>query len=221
MSANGSDHEHKRLTEAQKTAYINRIFDVILFELGMFMLNYGFDPLKLPDQVQTFSYKPLLVNYTGVLNLTKGVAYNVSDIQRNGDVQMKYLDRILTLSVPLKLNKIHFKYDYDAKIMNLGPKGGVEGNAVNIEVFASLTINFKEMHITMNECANVVKIGKISVSFTGNAPTDWLINLLTPLVVVLFRGMINDVITDQVCKNAVELFDEINAFFISLKPESV
>lgn len=45
--------------------------------------------------------------------------------------------------------------------MNLGPKGGVEGNAVNIEVFASLTINFKEMHITMNECANVVKIGYV------------------------------------------------------------
>lgn len=45
-------------------------------------------------------------------------------LQGNGDV---------VLTIPLGFDDLVFNYDYSAKIMDLGPTGGVDGKVVNVE----------------------------------------------------------------------------------------
>ncbi|XP_065163341.1 uncharacterized protein [Atheta coriaria] len=205
------------LSPREKIESVNEMADVIITEVRLLMGDLGLDPYKLPDVHENFTFKPIIITYHGELDMERGWAQDVSEIYRNGNVYMDYTGRILTINVPIKFNKILFNYDYNAKLMDLGPDGSIEGSATDIQIYFSLALDFNQLVITLNEF-DIVKIGKISCKFTGNGIIDWFVNLLTPIVTGIFKGLIT-LIAEVIVRSTLEtVIDLLNDALQNIQP---
>ncbi|XP_017786468.1 PREDICTED: mite allergen Der p 7-like [Nicrophorus vespilloides] len=170
---------------------INQYVDELIKEIYKEMIK-GYDPIKLPDIHESFSYKPIIITYHGELDLTKGWLQGTSMFKRNGDVTFHELDEgIYELIVPLKFDTFLYNYDYSAKIMNLGPSGTVDGQVDNIEVVCSFLVVANNKFIKL-QTYEIKKHSHINVKWHGNVLVDWLFNILSSIVNGVFKDGIKD-----------------------------
>jgi len=206
------------LSGEERLASVQDIVDIFMTEVRKLMADLGFDPMKMPDVHRNFSFKPIIITYHGELDLDKGWAQDVSEFYRNGDASLDYSNRQLRIEVPFKFNKILFNYDYNMKLMNIGPDGGVEGYAKDVQVFFSLLIDFENMHVTL-EKFDIVKIGKITCKFTDNGIIDWIVNLLSWLCTSIFKGLITWIVEVVARSILNDIVDVVNNLLEPLKPD--
>lgn len=104
-----------------------------------------------PDFILKF--QTLIITYHGELDLTHGWMSDLSTIHRGGDVVVSYSSntKLLEVTVPIAFDDMQFTYDYSAKIMGLGPTGGIEGKV------SALTCAVKISFDTQNLVANLDK----------------------------------------------------------------
>lgn len=73
---------------------MNDYMDYVMAGVADWMRAGGVTPFELPDLREGFSYSPLLIEYSGWVDLTNGILHDIENVYRSGDSFMSY-DRLL------------------------------------------------------------------------------------------------------------------------------
>ncbi|EFA08505.1 uncharacterized protein LOC662271 [Tribolium castaneum] len=184
-----------------------------LFSIVDGFIAQNFDPLPLKDMHAGFNYT-LIITYHGELDLTNGKLLGFSTLHRTDDAKFDFniFNLTATVGVGFGFDQLGFTYDYSAKIMNLGPKGGLEGSVTDLAMNLEVGFDFKNKALTLKDFS-ITNSGNITFKFTGHAIVDWLLNCLTKLITKLMKGLILEVMEDVVGGAIDALIDAINNYW--------
>ncbi|XP_018329316.1 uncharacterized protein LOC108739761 [Agrilus planipennis] len=201
-------------------AVINDYVDKLVANLNNFTSTRGLNELELPGISEQFSYKPVLITYTGVLNLTDGILSGISTIVRKGDVKITYDDKQLSILAPVGIRSLSIKYNYVAKLMNIGPKGGITGDVAETTFTFGLGYNLTG-HRASLDTFKINKIGSIKLRFSGNILTDWLASLISNITLPFFKGIIRRLLEKNVYGVLEDVVEIINSALEKLFQKSI
>lgn len=80
--------------------------DYVMSGVGNWMREGGVTPFDLPDLREGFSYKPLLIEYSGWVDLYNGILLDIDQVYRSGDSFMSYDRLLLGIEVDAALTSI-------------------------------------------------------------------------------------------------------------------
>lgn len=213
-------------------ANMNQYMDYVMEGVAAWLRAGGVTPFDLPDLREGFSYKPLLIEYSGWVDLSGGKLLDIENVYRHGDSFMSYDRLLLRIEVEAALTSINvsggtmsvcccsliridgpfqFYYDYVTTIMGLGIfEGWVDGKADNIVIHADFLIDMYDFYIFMQDF-EVKSIGNIDVRLRGNLLTDWIGNVMIDIITWLFKSTITDMVSERVKVFVQQTLDDINA----------
>ncbi|CAK1599792.1 unnamed protein product [Parnassius mnemosyne] len=171
------------------SADINEYVDKTVNMLVPFIQNNGLDPMPLPEVVEGFEVKPLLVTYSAWLKIFDGRMTGLVNLSRAGDQKVNYYAKMLRVRVALQFTDLEIKYKYLVKVMNLGPTGGIAASLDRFVVIADVLIDFNNDEIHLQQFS-LTDIGRLRAKLTGNVLTDWLINPVINVFTKIFDTVI-------------------------------
>lgn len=87
-------------------ANMNDYLDVVMEGVADWMRDGGVTPFDLPDLREGFSYKPLLIEYSGWVDLNNGRMLDIARVARAGDCFMSYNRLLLSVEVEAALTEM-------------------------------------------------------------------------------------------------------------------
>ncbi|XP_050673741.1 uncharacterized protein LOC126971459 [Leptidea sinapis] len=172
-----------------ETATVNDYVDNTISSLIPFIQENGLDPMALPDIVEGFSVRVLLITYSAWLKLQNGRMTGLVNVSRSGDQKVNYFAKMLRVRVELEFTDLEFNYDYLVKVMNIGPTGRIVGSLSSFKIIADILIDFNNDEIQLQQFS-LTDVGRLRVAFRGNILTDWLVNPVITVFTTLFNGVI-------------------------------
>lgn len=88
------------------SANMNAYIDLIMIQVGPWILRSGYIPMELPDFIEFIEYRPLLITYTGELHLTNGVLSRLVSVARSGNAVMTYQNNMLRIAMAASVRQI-------------------------------------------------------------------------------------------------------------------
>lgn len=191
---------------------LNHYIDLVLDNLQVLIVENGLDPATLPNATTGFSDVVLGVTWHGEASLYDGYLKGMSSIYRTGDANFvrDSSDLVIGFSAALGLGDMQGHYKCLAKFMDLGPIADVKIDVKGVSMSFDATLDRKACRFQVSNL-DVKKIGHISVDIHGLGPLNWILEIVTDLVVnvveVFLRSMIEDTVTGYVNEalNSVDL----------------
>ncbi|XP_041974704.1 uncharacterized protein LOC121729984 [Aricia agestis] len=183
---------------ANVNEYVDNTIDLII----PFLQNNGLDPMELPEIIEGFEVRPLLITYSAWVQLHDGYMTGLVNVARSGDQKVNYFAKMLRVRVELEFTNLEFMYKYLIKVMNIGPTGGVIGSLDRFFIVADVLIDFNNDEVHLQQFA-LQNIGRLRVRLTGNILTDWLLNPFITLFVTIFDTIIMRVVEVNI-RNAAQ-----------------
>lgn len=91
---------------AAMSANMNAYMDLVMIQVGPWVLQSGVIPMPLPDITEDIEYSPLLITYTGKLHLTKGILTRLVSVARSGNSVMSYDFNMLRIAMAASVRQI-------------------------------------------------------------------------------------------------------------------
>ncbi|KAF2889627.1 hypothetical protein ILUMI_16546 [Ignelater luminosus] len=135
----------------------------------------------MEDQGFEFKFRWLLITYTGKMKLENGWMQGLATLERVDDCSIEPSGKKMLLKLSLTFTDLLFNYDYTAKLMGIGPKGGIDGSLRNAKFTIIVSIDTDTCEAQLEEY-KLNRQGKMSVKFTGNPLADFLMNILSTAV---------------------------------------
>ncbi|KAJ8734773.1 hypothetical protein PYW08_014023 [Mythimna loreyi] len=193
-----------------QTATVNDYVDNTIDMLIPLIEKHGLDPMELPDVVEGFEVRPLLVTYSAWLKIHDGYMTGLVNVSRSGDQQVNYFAKMLRVRVQLQFADLEFVYKYLVKVMNIGPTGGIIASLSRFVVIVDILLDFNNDEIQLQQF-RLTDLGRLRVRFTGNILTDWLVNPVLNTFLRIFDTVIIKIVEINI-RNAVQAeIDSINA----------
>lgn len=85
---------------------MNDYMDYVMRGVGDWMRAGGVTPFDLPDLREGFSHKPLLIEYSGWVDLSNGKLQDIEQVYRSGNSYMSYNRLLLGINVNAALTAI-------------------------------------------------------------------------------------------------------------------
>ncbi|XP_047523523.1 uncharacterized protein LOC125061929 isoform X2 [Pieris napi] len=171
------------------TATVNSYVDSTLHLLVPFLASNGLDPMLLPEIVEGFEVRLLLITYSAWLKLTEGNMTGLVNVTRFEDQKVNYFAKNLRVRVHLQFNDLEFNYNYLVQVMNIGPTGKIIGSLDRFRIVADILIDFNNDEIHLQEF-KINDVGRLRVRLRGNILFDWLLNPVISVFTRLFNGII-------------------------------
>uniref|UniRef100_T1DPT4 Putative secreted protein n=1 Tax=Anopheles aquasalis TaxID=42839 RepID=T1DPT4_ANOAQ len=190
------------------SASMNNYLDVVMIQVGPWM-NANLVPMALPDVVEGFEHRPILITYHGELALTNGVFHTIHSVARNGNAMMHYDRQLLRVSVGANIRQLGFTYDYSAHIMDLGPTGFVDVDVATMTLTSEFIIDMTDFYIWMQDF-RLTNMGNLNIRFRGNILVDWLANIFVSVITSVFRNTITTVVSNGVHDFIQATLDDMN-----------
>ncbi|XP_052890341.1 mite allergen Der f 7-like [Anopheles moucheti] len=190
------------------SANMNNYIDVVMIQVGPWM-NTHLVPMALPDVVEGFEHRPILITYHGELALTNGVFHTIHSVGRNGNAMMHYDRQLLRVTVGGNIRQLGFTYDYSAHIMDLGPTGFVDVDVATMTFESEFIIDMTDFYIWMQDF-RLTNMGNLSIRFRGNILVDWLANIFVNVITSIFRNTITNVVSNGVRDFLQATLDDMN-----------
>ncbi|CAF4884062.1 unnamed protein product [Pieris macdunnoughi] len=171
------------------TATVNSYVDSTLHLLVPFLGSNGLDPMLLPEIVEGFEVRLLLITYSAWLKLTEGNMTGLVNVTRFEDQKVNYFAKNLRVRVHLQFNDLEFNYNYLVQVMNIGPTGKIIGSLDRFRIVADILIDFNNDEIHLQEF-KINDVGRLRVRLRGNILFDWLLNPVISVFTRLFNGII-------------------------------
>ncbi|XP_026764105.1 uncharacterized protein LOC113522572 [Galleria mellonella] len=184
-------------------AQINDYVDNTIQLIVPFIQENGLDPMDLPDVVEGFEVRPVLITYSAWLKIHDGYMTGLTNVARSGDQTINYFAKMVRVRVQLQFRNLQFVYKYLVKVMNLGPTGGIIGSLNRFVVVVDLLVDFNNDEIHLQQFS-LTDIGRLRVRLTGNILTDWLVNPVIRTFTRIFDNTIIKVVE-------VNIRDAVNA----------
>ncbi|KFB43143.1 AGAP003573-PA-like protein [Anopheles sinensis] len=191
------------------SANMNNYIDVVMIQVGPWM-NTHLVPMALPDVVEGFEHRPILITYHGELALTNGVFHTIHSVGRNGNAMMHYDRQLLRVTVGANIRQLGFTYDYSAHIMDLGPTGFVDVDVATMTFTSEFIIDLKDFYIFMQDF-RFTNMGNLSIRFRGNILVDWLANIFVNVITTIFRNTITTIVSNGVRDFLQATLDDMNS----------
>ncbi|KAF9795154.1 hypothetical protein SFRURICE_004526 [Spodoptera frugiperda] len=193
-----------------QSATVNEYVDNTIDMLVPLIVKHGLDPMDLPEVVEGFEVRPLLVTYSAWLKIYDGYMTGLVNVSRSGDQEVHYFAKMLRVRVKLQFRDLEFIYKYLVKVMNIGPTGGIIGSLNRFVVIVDILLDFNNDEIQLQQF-RLTDIGRLRVRLTGNILIDWLINPVINTFLRIFDTIIIKVVEINI-RNAVQSeIDSINA----------
>ncbi|XP_053670646.1 mite allergen Der f 7-like [Anopheles nili] len=209
VGAIGTEVKDETQRNTALSANMNNYIDVVMIQVGPWM-NTHLVPMALPDVVEGFEHRPILITYHGELALTNGVFHTIHSVGRNGNAMMHYDRQLLRVSLGANIRQLGFTYDYSAHIMDLGPTGFVDVDVATMTFNIELIIDMTDFYIWMQDF-RLTNMGNLSIRFRGNALVDWLANIFVSVVTSVFRNTITNVVSNGVHDFLQATIDDMNS----------
>ncbi|XP_021182747.3 uncharacterized protein LOC110371012 [Helicoverpa armigera] len=193
-----------------QSATVNDYVDNTIDMIVPFIQKHGLDPMELPDVIEGFEVRPLLITYSAWLKIHDGYMTGLVNVSRSGDQEVNYFAKMLRVRVQLQFTDLKFIYKYLVKVMNLGPTGGIIATLNRFRVIVDVLIDFNNDEIQLQQF-RLTDIGRLRVRFTGNILTDWLVNPVLNVFVRIFDTIIIKIVEINIRNAAQSGIDAINA----------
>ncbi|XP_055609979.1 uncharacterized protein LOC129756936 [Uranotaenia lowii] len=190
------------------SANMNNYVDIVMIQVGPWM-NQNFLPKDLPDFVEGFEHRPILITYHGELELTNGVFHNIQSVVRSGTAMMHYDRRLLRVVLGFNLRQLGFTYDYSAHIMDLGPTGWVDVDIATLTFQTEFAIDTHTFLIYMNDF-RMTNMGNLNIRFRGNILVDWLSNIFVGIITTIFNNTITNLVSEMLNEFIQATLDQMN-----------
>ncbi|XP_053691381.1 uncharacterized protein LOC128739904 [Sabethes cyaneus] len=191
------------------SANMNNYVDIIMIQVGPW-LNENYIPIDLPDIVEGFEHRPILITYHGELELTNGVFHNIQSVVRSGTAMMHYDGTLLRVNIGANLRQLAFTYDYSAHIMDLGPSGWVDVDVATVTFQSEFIINLNNFFIYLGDF-RLTNMGSLNIRFRGSILVDWLMNIFVSIITTVFNNTITNVVSNSLNAFIQATLDEMNA----------
>ncbi|XP_072935475.1 uncharacterized protein [Epargyreus clarus] len=185
--------------------YVDSTIDMII----PFIRENGLDPMDLPEVIEGFEVRPILITYSAWLKIHDGYMTGLVNVARSGNQNVNYFAKMLRVRVQLQFNNLEFIYRYLVKVMNIGPTGGIVGSLTRFRVIADILIDFNNDEIHLQQFS-LTDIGRLRVRLTGNILVDWLINPVIRVFTTIFNTVIIKVVEVNIRSALQGVIDDIN-----------
>jgi hypothetical protein len=81
------------------SANMNAYVDLVMIQVGPWILRNGWVPMNLPDFIEQIEHRVILITYHGELHLTRGVLNRLVSVARSGNAVMTYERKMLRIAV--------------------------------------------------------------------------------------------------------------------------
>uniref|UniRef100_A0A182PS18 Lipid-binding serum glycoprotein N-terminal domain-containing protein n=1 Tax=Anopheles epiroticus TaxID=199890 RepID=A0A182PS18_9DIPT len=203
-----TDVEDEAQRNTAMSANMNNYIDVVMIQVGPWM-NTHLVPMALPDVVEGFEHRPILITYHGELALTNGVFHTIHSVGRNGNAMMHYDRQLLRVAVGANIRQLGFTYDYSAHIMDLGPTGFVDVDVATMTFTSEFIIDLTDFYIWMQDF-RLTNMGNLSIRFRGNILVDWMANIFVNIITTVFRNTITNVVSNGIHDFIQATLDDMN-----------
>jgi Group 7 allergen len=88
------------------TANMNAYMDLIMIQVGPWILRSGLIPMELPDFIEVIEHRPIIITYTGELHLTNGQLTRLVSVARSGNAIMTYERNMLRIAMAAGIRQI-------------------------------------------------------------------------------------------------------------------
>ncbi|XP_028162390.1 uncharacterized protein LOC135082235 [Ostrinia nubilalis] len=190
-------------------AEVNEYVDNTISMIVPFMKTHGLEPMELPDVIEGFEVRPVLITYSAWLKIHDGYMTGLVNVARSGDQRVNYFANMLRVRVQLRFTDLEFIYRYLVKVMNLGPTGGIVGSLNRFNIVFDLLIDFNNDELHLQEFS-ISDIGRLRVRLTGNILTDWLVNPVIRVFTSIFDNTIIRVVQNNIRSAIQDGLDFIN-----------
>jgi len=180
----------KRSVAKRQSGNANQFVDQILTNARP-SIEKDLDPIKLPDARESFSKKILFVTVHGSVAVYNGLMAGLKTLHRTGDATLtQNADGSITVSAKLGVDNLAGQYRAHAKFMNLGPTVTAYIKVRRVSVRFSVKQSFSQgAHPELIDFA-IERVDGLSANISGLGPLDWILNLLTKLVLKLAKDAI-------------------------------
>ncbi|KAJ2946423.1 hypothetical protein O0L34_g12463 [Tuta absoluta] len=191
------------------SANVNSYVDSTIKQLVPVLRKYGFDPMSLPEVVEGFRVRYLLITYSAWLKINEGSLSGLTNVERSGDQMVHYFARMLRVRVVLNFKDLLFNYKYLVQVMNIGPKGGIQATLDRYVVVVDVLIDFNNDEVHLQEFS-IREIGKLRVRFTLSILLDWLLNPVLNVFMRIFDTIIIKVVEVNIRGGVNQILEYIN-----------
>ncbi|EAT45137.1 AAEL003570-PA [Aedes aegypti] len=191
------------------SANMNNYVDIIMIQIGPW-LNQNFVPIDLPDFIEGFEHRPIIITYHGEIELTNGVFHSIQSVVRSGTAMMHYDRKVLRVVLGANIRQLGFTYDYSAHIMDLGPSGWVDVDIATMTFQFEFAIDLSNFFIYL-EHFQLTNIGNLNIRFRGNILVDWLSNIFVGIITTIFNNTITNIVSNSMHDFIQATLDEMNA----------
>ncbi|CAH0600511.1 unnamed protein product [Chrysodeixis includens] len=201
--------QSKNWGDLGQSATVNEYVDNTIDMIVPFIQKHGLDPMDLPDVIEGFEVRPLLITYSAWLKIHDGYMTGLVNVARSGDQDVHYFAKMLRVRVQLQFTDLQFIYKYLVQVMNLGPTGGIIASLNRFVVIVDLLLDFNNDEIQLQQF-RLTDIGRLRVRFTGNILTDWLVNPVLNVFLRIFDTVIIKIVEVNIRSAVQEEIDNIN-----------
>ncbi|XP_015118603.1 uncharacterized protein LOC107042200 [Diachasma alloeum] len=177
----GDLSEMKQVTQVD----LNDLFDKSLPLIREAIVKARLDPLSMPDQILSVGYIPGL---NPKIQLQHGWTQQGSTIRRNGDVIVRYSNKMIEFDAALSWDHLDVTYAYTLRYLLFTRKGDFNGrfDDVKVQVIGSFNISTHKINLRFFKITN---IGRFSLKIHGHL-LDHVLNALTKGVTVFCRDLV-------------------------------
>lgn len=93
-------------TSPTMTANMNSYMDLVMIQVGPFILRNGWIPMDLPDFEEAIEHRVLLITYHGLLELWNGELTRLVSVGRHGNAFMTYDRKMLRIQMAAAVRQI-------------------------------------------------------------------------------------------------------------------
>ncbi|KAL0895712.1 hypothetical protein ABMA27_011784 [Loxostege sticticalis] len=190
-------------------ADVNEYIDRTISQIVPFMKTHGLDPMDLPEVVEGFEVRPILITYSAWLKIHDGYMTGLVNVARSGDQRVNYFANMLRIRLQFQFTNLEFVYRYLVQVMNIGPTGGIVGSLDRFQIVFDLLIDFNNDELHLQEFS-INDIGRLRVRLTGNILTDWLVNPVIRVFTSIFDNTIIRAVEVNIQSGIQDALDFIN-----------
>ncbi|XP_075978962.1 uncharacterized protein LOC142978405 [Anticarsia gemmatalis] len=191
--------------QATVNDYVDETIDMIV----PFIKENGLDPMELPEVIEGFEVRPVLITYSAWLKIHDGYMTGLVNVARSGDQEVNYFAKMLRVRVQLQFRDLEFIYKYLVKVMNIGPTGGIRATLNRFLIIFDVLLDFNNDEVHLQQF-RLTEIGRLRVRFTGNILTDWLVNPVLNVFLRIFDTIIIKVVELNIRSAIQDVIDHIN-----------
>ncbi|CAG9829929.1 unnamed protein product [Diabrotica balteata] len=164
------------------TANLNEYAEKIFYNVGRYALTHGLDPIDIANITEDFKL--------AMIKLTHGRLQGISTLKRYQDVLANYQHstKTLTVTLPIEFADLKFTYDYDVRILGLGPSGSMDGEIQEFKFYLQFALDLEKFVVSIKQL-KTTDSGHISVQFHGNI-TDIIANLLSEFITTILHPLL-------------------------------